>query len=144
MRTALLLALMGMGHAALAADCGPRLARADIDALAGELHRGVVAISMYRVAHGVIQDATVLHERVGRAGVLAEIRDAVRHAGERSFVEFKLSHEASLLKDISAGVHGALKDLLAGVRAESAAEIARLRDAAARAEKLFAPCDSPM
>jgi hypothetical protein len=135
MRTALLLALMGMGHAALAADCGPRLARADIDAL---------AISMYRVAHGVIQDATVLHERVGRAGVLAEIRDAVRHAGERSFVEFKLSHEASLLKDISAGVHGALKDLLAGVRAESAAEIARLRDAAARAEKLFAPCDSPM
>lgn len=92
-----------------------------------------------------MHDAAVLSERVGRVALLAELRDAMRHEGERSLIQFKLSHEASLLRQQAAGALHRLAELrgrtaLAGVRADLGA----LQAALGRAEQLFAACDSPL
>jgi len=151
-RAAMLVALLA-SHAAGAADCGPRLDRLQIEALGTQLGRTVAGLSMYsgalrvgglELASYVVRDATVLHERLGRVALLAEVRDMMLHPGERSFLEFKLSHEASLLKEISTGAGRTLNELASAGGAGASAELAALRDAVRRAEAIFASCDSPM
>jgi hypothetical protein len=138
---------------ALAGECGPRIDQTQLQRLTGEVQQGVFGLAAYgeslasrpeanSVEH-LVRQLLVLSERIGRVAQLVEIRDAIRHPGEKSFVQFKLSHEASLLKLASSGARRGLEDLFS--RRESAGEgPARLRDALARAEALFAACDSPM
>ncbi len=151
---ALLVALLCASHASGAADCGSRLERVQIDALGAQLHRTLAGLSLYsgalrvgglELASYVVRDATVLQERVSRAALLAEVRDMMRHPGERSFVEFKLSHEASVLREMSADARRTLSELLSGMHhAEVAEELAMLGHAINRAEAIFAICDSRM
>jgi hypothetical protein len=147
-----LLSLLFAGHA-VAGECGPRLAYGEVERLTGELQKGAFALAAYSEslpsrseangANHLVQQLIILHERIGRVAQLAEIRDAMRHGGEKSFVQFKLSHEASLLKLASSGARRGLEDFF--LRRESVGEgPSRLRDALARAEALFAACDSPM
>ena len=153
-RASLWVALLCASHAAGAADCGPRLDRVQIDALGAQLRHTVAGLSLYsgalragglELASYVVQDANVLQERVDRAAVLAEIRDMMRHPGERSFVEFKLSHEAGVLREISAGARRTLNELVSARNpAQVAEEVAMLHEAIKRAEAIFAICDSPM
>ena len=94
-------------------------------------------------ANHLVQQLIILHERIGRVAQLAEIRDAMRHGGEKSFVQFKLSHEASLLRLVSSRARGALEAFLS--RQERIGEGPRkLLEAIAGAQALFAACDSPM
>jgi hypothetical protein len=147
-----LVALLLAGHAA-AGECGPRIVHAQVGRLTSEVQEGMLALAAYGEslasrpqANGVqrlVQQLIILHERIGRVAQLVEIRDAMRHGGERSFVQFKLSHEAGLLKLVSSSARRGLEDFLAqqGTVGEGPG---RLRDAIAQAEALFAACDSPM
>ena len=140
--------------AAPAAECGERLDYAGIDALSRDLGRSLAGLSVYdgtlrvgglELVSYVVHDATVVAERVGRVALLAELRDAMRHEGERSFVRFKLSHEASLLKHASAGALRSLTELRTRLAVNGrAGELAALHAALARAERLFGICDSPL
>jgi hypothetical protein len=139
---------------ALAGECGPRIGQAQIEPLTQELQKGVFALAAYgeslasraeaNGAHQLVQQLIVLHERMGRVAQLAEIRDAMRHDGEKSLVQFKLSHEASLLKLVSSRASRGLEDLLLAQRGIAGPGPDRLRQAVSRAEALFAACDSPM
>jgi hypothetical protein len=140
-------------HAAAAGECGARVERALMERLTGELQQGVSGLAAYgeslasrpeanSVEH-LVQELIILHERIGRVAMLAEIRDAMRHEGERSLVQFKLSHEASLLKLISSRTRANLSGALDG-RPGVEEGVARLREALARVQALFAACDSPM
>jgi hypothetical protein len=139
---------------ALAGECGPRIGQAQLEPLTQELQKGVLALAAYgealasrseaNAAHQLVQQLTVLHERMGRVAQLAEIRDAMRHDGEKSFVRFKLSHEASLLKLVSSRARRGLEDLLLSQRGIAGPGPDRLRDAVSRTAALFAACDSPM
>ena len=140
-------------HAAAAGECGARVERALMERLTGELQQGVSGLAAYgeslasrpeanSVEH-LVQELIILHERLGRVAMLAEIRDAMRHEGERSLVQFKLSHEASLLKLISSRARANLSGALAG-RPGIEEGVARLREALTRVQALFATCDSPM
>ncbi len=152
-RAFLVVVLLCASRAAAAAECGASLDRQLVDRLAGELQQGVLGLAAYAEslpgrpessgARQLAQELIVLHERIGRAGMLAEIRDAMRHEGEKSFVRFKLSHEASLLKLASSRAHDGVADVLAG-RPGIEQGVARLLAALARAESMFAACDSPM
>jgi hypothetical protein len=86
-------------HAAAAGECGARVERALMERLTGELQQGVSGLAAYgeslasrpeanSVEH-LVQELIILHERIGRVAMLAEIRDAMRHEGERSLVQFK-------------------------------------------------------
>ena len=140
-------------HAASAGECGSRVERALMERLTGELQQGVFGLAAYGEslasrpeANGVghlVQELIILHERIGRVAMLAEIRDAMRHEGERSLVQFKLSHEASLLKLISSRARANLSTALED-RPGIGEGVARLREALARVQALFAACDSPM
>jgi hypothetical protein len=153
MRAVVLAILLCTGQAAASAECGPRIDRALIERLTGELQQGVFGLAAYgdslgsrteaNSVHHLIQELIILHERVGRVTLLAEIRDAMRHEGEKSLVQFKLSHEASLLKLVSSRARGTLSGLLQG-RTGIEEGVARLDAAMARTEAVFAVCDSPM
>ena len=153
MRAVLLAILLCAGQAAAAAECGPRIDRPLIERLTAELQQGVFGLAAYgdslesrTEVNGVnhlVQELIILHERIGRVALLAEIRDAMRHEGEKSLVQFKLSHEASLLKLVSSRARRSLSDLLQG-RPGIEEGVARLHDAMARTEALCAVCDSPM
>jgi hypothetical protein len=147
-----LLSLLFAGHA-VAGECGPRLAYGEVERLTGELQKGAFALAAYSEslpsrseangANHLVQQLIILHERIGRVAQLAEIRDAMRHGGEKSFVQFKLSHEASLLRLASSRAHGALEAFLS--RQERIGEgPRRLLDAIAGAQALFGACESPM
>ena len=152
-RAFLVIALLCASHPAAAGECGARLDRALMERLTGELQQGVFGLAAYgeslasrpeanSVEH-LVQALIILHERIGRVAMLAEIRDDMRHEGERSLVRFKLSHEASLLKLISSRAHAHLSEALDG-RPGIEEGVARLREALARTQALFAICDSPM
>lgn len=153
MARAFALMLVLLAGQAAAGECGPRIDQAQLQQLTGEVQHGVFGLAAYgeslasrpeanSVEH-LVRQLLVLSERIGRVAQLVEIRDAMRHPGEKSFVQFKLSHEASLLKLASSGARRGLEDFF--LRRESVGEgPARLRDAIARAEALFAACDSPM
>ena len=137
-----------------AAECGERLDYVRIHDLSRDLGRSLAGLSVYdgtlrvgglELVSYVVHDATVVAERVGRVALLAELRDAMRHEGERSFVRFKMSHEASLLKHASAGALRSLTELRARLALnDRAGELAALHAALARAEQLFGICDSPL
>jgi hypothetical protein len=152
-RALVLAALLSAGPAALAAECGPLIERARLDELGGALHRSLGGLAAYgeslpgdshalRVSQ-LVHELVVLHERLGRVAMLAEIRDAMRHDGERSFVQFKLSHEASVLKLASSRAHASVTGALSG-RPGIEEGVARLLEALAQAKSLFAACDSPV
>ena len=152
-RAAIAAALLCACHAAAAGECGSRMALAQVERLTAELQQGASGLAAYGdslasrpEANSVtqrVQELVILHERIGRVALLIELRDAMRHEGEKSFVQFKLSHEASLLKLVSSRARANLGDLLAG-RPGIREGVARLREAIARAEAMFAMCDSPM
>ena len=108
--------------------------RLQIEALGTQLGRTVAGLSLYSGAlrGGGLELASYV------------VRDMMLHPGERSFLEFKLSHEASLLKEISTGAGRTLNELASADGAGARAEIAALRDAIRRAEAIFASCDSPV
>jgi hypothetical protein len=152
-RLFLAVALLCASQAALASACGSRIDRGVMERLTDELQQGVFGLAAYgeslasrpeanRVEH-LVQQLIILHERLGRTVMLAEIRDAMRHEGEKSLVQFKLSHEASLLRQISSRARSGLSETLEG-RAGIAQGVAKLQDAIERAQALFAMCDSPM
>ncbi|HEX2197590.1 MAG TPA: hypothetical protein VHG88_03070 [Burkholderiales bacterium] len=153
MRLFLAVALLCASQAAVAGACGARIDRGLAERLTDELQQGLFGLAAYgeslasrpeanRVEH-LVQQLIILHERLGRTVMLAEIRDAMRHEGEKSLVQFKLSHEASLLKQISSRTQSSLSETLEG-RAGIEEGVARLKDAIARTHALFAMCDSPM
>lgn len=152
-RFIVLIAFVCAGQAAAAAECGSRMALAQVDGVTGELQKGVFALAAYgeslpsraqaNAVDLLVQELIILHERLGRVVLLVEIRDAMRHAGEKSFVQYKLSHEASLLKLVSSRARHGLDEFVAERPAIGEGPL-RLRDAIARAEALFAMCDSPM
>jgi len=153
MARALVLIVLLCASYAAAGECGARLDRALMERLTGEVQQGVFGLAAYGEslasrpeANGVehlVQELIILHERIGRVAMLAEIRDAMRHEGERSLVQFKLSHEASLLKLISSRARANLSTALEN-RPGIEEGVARLREALARVQALFAACDSPM
>ena len=154
MRRAFLAAVLFFAGQAVAGECGSRIGAAEAERLTAEVQEGAAALAAYGEAlqsrpeaNGVAQlvlQLIVLQERIGRAAQLAEIRDAMRHGGEKSFVQFKLSHEASQLKLASSRARRGLEDFMQSQRGIFGAGPARLLEAIARAELLFAACDSPM
>jgi hypothetical protein len=150
----LVAALFLLTGQAVAGECGSRLDAAEAEQLTREVQRGAAALAAYgeslpsrpdaNSVQQLVLQLVLLQERLDRAGQLAEIRDAMRHGGEKSFVQFKLSHEASQLKLVSSRARRDVEDFLLSPQGVSGDGPAKLREALQRAQLLFAACDSPM